>query len=182
VAILIALAALAGSIVGLGLSQRMRLRSTGGVLRDFSWRGLLQDFSWRGLLRVWPLWLPASYLSIWAIRGVPTLSNPIVYPPLGWDAILAGTPGLAWLMVAFLVAGQPEARPAAFCGRQLALAAGLGVAALVACRGIEAMASVTAGPPLAVLWTAQASVLMSLFAAGAWVLALGCVVLAVRRS
>jgi hypothetical protein len=153
-AALIALAGLGYSVVGAARSGKLLGARRAGKLLAFPW------------------WLPTSYLGVIVLRGVPTLSNPIVYPPLGWDAVLAGVPGLVVLAVAFVAVGRRA--PVAFCGQQLALPAALAVAALVGCRGLEALVDGRAGPPLSPHWTAHASVLLSLLAAAALTLALAC--------
>ncbi len=131
----------------------------------------------RRTLLALPLWVPIAYGSVAIVRGLPTLSNPIVYPPLGWDAIVAGTPGLLYLLATFLLAGRRS--PLAFCATQVGLPAGLTLGALEACGGIEALLTAGAGPPLSPIWTAHASVGLSLLTAGALLLAAGCLVLAV---
>jgi hypothetical protein len=118
-----------------------------------------------------PLWLPAAYLGVLLIRGLPTLSNPIVYPPLGRDAIVASLPGLLLLAATWLWRGPREPRRlAAFCRAQLALPAGVTGACLVACGGVGALLG--GPPPLLPFWTAHASVFLSQFAAGALLLGL----------
>jgi hypothetical protein len=134
----------------------------------------------RPILRLLPLWMPLAYLSVVLLRGLPTLSNPIVYPPLGREAILAATPGLAFLALALgLVLGRrPEQLPA-FCRAQLAGPVGLTAACLLAC------GAGSDRPPLLPFWTAHASVFLSLLAAASLLLALGAglaVLLATGRS
>jgi hypothetical protein len=132
---------------------------------------------WAGAL---PVWLAIACASVVVIRGLPTLSNPIIYPPLGWATILAATPGFMYLIGALLLTGGRA--PLAFVLLQIGLPSGLALAALVACGGIEALVDERAGPPLARLWTAQASVSLSLLAAGALLLAAGSLFLAVRPA
>jgi hypothetical protein len=158
------------ALMGLVVSVAEPLRSR----RARAWASWL-----RSSTHTLPLWLPIAYLSVVMVRGMPTLSNPIVYPPLGWDAIVAGVPGLVALAVACVLAGR-RLEVVTFCRVQLALPVGVVFGALVACRGIEAMVSGRAAPPLSVFWTAHASVLMSLLAAAGPVLGVACLVAAVR--
>ncbi len=126
----------------------------------------------RSLWPLWPLPLPLAYLGVLVIRGLPTLSNPIVYPPLGIGAVLAAVPGLLLLVVAmgWLLRHDPGRLPD-FCRVQLVPLAGLVAACLLACGGVQAI--VRGGPPpLYPIWTAHAAVFMSLFAAAALLLAL----------
>ena len=110
------------------------------------------------------LWLPLAYLGILLFRGLPTLSNPMVYPPLGIDIIRAGAPGLLGLATGLMLLAPRELSGlAAYCRVQLALPASLAVACLVACGGVEALLlGAGSGPPLLPGWTAHASVFLSL--------------------
>ena len=54
----------------------------------------------RGILD-WPWWPALAVASLVAVRGVPTLSHPMIYPPLGLDMHLAASPG--YLLAAFVL-------------------------------------------------------------------------------
>jgi Type I phosphodiesterase / nucleotide pyrophosphatase len=141
------------------------------------WRQPPQRTFVAGLL--WPL---VGYLGILVFRGLPTLSNPIVYPPLGRDIVLSAMPGLLVLAFALMrVAPRERLSLPAFCRVQLALPGSLAAACLVACGGVEALLSEASGPPLALLWTAHASVFLSVLAAGSLTLALFAIVAAVAE-
>ena len=117
----------------------------------------------RPLVRL-PLWLPLPPTwACWLFRGLPTLSNPIVYPPLGrrrhaWRA----RPGLLVLALLALVGARASpGRLRAFCRAQLALPAGVAGACLVACGGpsrpgwtrAPGRRSIRCGPPTPALFT-----------------------------
>lgn len=117
-----------------------------------------------------PWWLVVAYGTVVTSHGPVTLSNPMVYPPLGRDMILAAVPGL--VVLAFVAwrergrAGLPRLAIA-----QLGLAIGACVAALVLCGAVSGVLGLHDGPPLVPLATAHASLFFSLTAAGAGVLA-----------
>jgi hypothetical protein len=127
---------------------------------------------WRPALGWLPWWLPVAYGSVLVMRGLPTLSNPMVYPPLGRDMILAALPGLLVLMVvaarAALRAGNRLPR---LYGAQMALPVGAAAASLTVCGGIEALFGIANGPPLLPFFTAHASLLLALLAASALTMA-----------
>ena len=146
-------------------ASRWRWLAAGALLLA----GLLATgLRWRRPLAALPWWLPVAYASVVLFRGLPTLSNPIVYPPLGRDIVLAGAPGLVLLAVLTVVAHRRDAGGdlrtlAALCLAPLVLPAACAAAALVGARGSQ--------PPLLPLWTAHASVLLSLLSAAALVVA-----------
>ncbi len=112
---------------------------------------------------LWPWWLLLSYGCIVAIRGLPTLSNPMVYPPVGRSIYVAAVPGLLLLAASVARARGSTARVLV---SQLALTISLAAAALVSCGGVTALLGGV--PPLVPGYTAHASVLLVLtFAGGA---------------
>lgn len=117
-------------------------------------------------LLVWPL---LAELGVVAIHGPPTLSNPIVYPPIGQALMIAATPG--WFFVVFLGirlrrgGGGPLAIVAGILGPPAALVT---LAAILAGVGGDA-------PALMPIWSAQVSVAALLLAVASLLAA--CVVL-----
>ena len=105
-----------------------------------------------------PWWLGVAYLGVVTLGGEATLSNPMIYPPLGKDVLLAGSPGLLVLAWTDLRAYDDERWPRRVVGH-LGLALGFCFAALSLCGG--------EGPPLMPIWTAQASVLLLLLKSSA---------------
>jgi hypothetical protein len=129
------------------------------------------------------LWLPLAYLSILLFRGLPTLSNPMVYPPLGRDIMLAGAPGLLGLALGVLLARPERSGLVASCRVQLAMPASLAAACLVASGGAEALLrGAGSGPPLFRWWTAHASVFLSLLTAASFTLAVVSVLAAILHT
>lgn len=123
----------------------------------------------------WPLWWPIAYGTLVLVHGPITLSNPVVYPPLGSGVLLAAVPGLVVLVVAWV-----RARPlgiARTATAQLALPVALALAPAVLCGALDLLAGVHA-PPLVPVWTAHASVDATLVAAGCVVALVVVVVLA----
>lgn len=111
-------------------------------------------------------WLPLAAVSVWLVDGAITLSNPVVYPPLGRDVLLAATPGLLWLLTW-------SARPRD--ARSLASAAAPACAALLATAILAGVPAALVGgpPPLVPTWTAWCSVLFTITAGGALAVAIG---------
>ena len=116
-------------------------------------------------------WVPLAYLSAVVLRGLPTLSNPMIYPPLGRDMMYVASPGLLLLALgALLSCRRAPGRPALTALAAWALVVGPAVAALLA-----AGAHLTpfgGGPPLLPLVSAHASFFLALSAASAPVLGL----------
>ncbi len=114
------------------------------------------------------LWFPLSLASVVAIYGVPTLSNPIIYPPLGLDVMLAALPGLlalsAFIAAATLAGSASGLRLAATAMMPALLGA---LASWLACGGLGAvvLGPSAAGPPLADPTSALASVCLVLVTA-----------------
>lgn len=111
-------------------------------------------------------WLPLAAASVWLVDGAITLSNPVVYPPLGRDVLLAAMPGFAWLLL-----WSAAARDA----RTLACAAAPACATLVAAAILAGVPAALVGgpPPLVPTWTAWCSVLFTITAGGALAVAIG---------
>jgi len=108
----------------------------------------------------WPWWWPLSYGSVVALYGAITLSNPVVYPPLARDVLVASIPGL--LVLAVVLARMPTRATAI---AQLALPLALVLAPAVLCGAIDLL--VGGGvPPLVPTWTAHASVDATIAVAG----------------
>lgn len=125
----------------------------------------------------WPWWLPIAYGSVVAVLGVPTLSNPAIYPPWGATMLTAALPGALVLLFASLRGLRREGL------RRTLLAQGLPVltlllACLAACGGLSFALGLSDAPPLAPLTTAHASLAFALTALASFVLA---VVVLVRR-
>jgi hypothetical protein len=111
----------------------------------------------------WPLWWPIAYATLVLAHGAVTLSNPVVYPPLGSDVLVASVPGIVVLGVA-LVRGR-ELGIARVAMAQLALPVAFVLAPAVLCGAFDLLAGIRA-PPLVPIWTAHASVDATLAAAG----------------
>jgi hypothetical protein len=129
--------------------------------------------SWIAARRSWrlPWWWVIAYLSIAAIESAPTLSNAVIYRPVGRDMAVAALPGLCALAVA-AGWGVRTVGPLRVARMQLLLPAALAAAcALLAWRE----------PPLVPLWTALLSVSLVLLASGAGVVALACLASLVGR-
>jgi hypothetical protein len=114
-------------------------------------------------------WLPVAYAGTALFHGALDLSNPVVYPPLGRDLLLAAGPGFL-LLAGWAVVTRATGWPAVGA---LAPALGGAVAALVGCGGIAALLDAGAGPPLERHTTALGSALLLLAGGGAVALALG---------
>jgi hypothetical protein len=119
----------------------------------------------RGLLVALPWWWPIAYLSVVAIEQAPTLSVPMVYPPLGRAMYTAALPGLCALAIlaTWSLRRLPPLRVAI---AELALPLAAIIAALVLC------GAGTGDPPLMPYWTARASLYLVLGFTGAAVVAL----------
>lgn len=115
-----------------------------------------------------PLWLPASYLCVALVYGVPTLSNRVVYPPLGLDMIRAALPGLLLFVIPVLSRTRRfRERVVRTALGQLALPIGAALASLILCGGLQRLLGLSASPPLYPLWSGHASLLLSLLIPGA---------------
>lgn len=114
-------------------------------------------------------WIVASYLTFVIMIGVPSLSMPPIYPPLGWLTIRYGAPGL--IALAAIVSLSPHEIERVVL-RQL-----LPILALAASAHLLAWGA----PPLMPIWTAHASVFTT-WAASACALACVALVLYLGRS
>lgn len=147
---------------------------TGRTLAALGLLGLGLAGAWLGARRWWalPLWLPIAYAALVLVEGVPTMSMPLVYRPLGREIYLGALPGLCVLAV---VAGllcrrlPPGRATLALLSPPLACVG----AALVLCAG---------RPPLMPTWTAHASVALTVLAASSLVVGLAVLASAVRRG
>ena len=129
----------------------------------------------RGRIATLPWWWPVAYLSVLWIEQAPTLSVPMVYPPLGRTMYVAALPGLGMLAVLATLALRDRS-PGRVAVAQLALPFAAAAAAL-------ALAGVgSGGPPLMPAWTARASLYLVLGFTGAAVVALAVLASAVRRE
>jgi hypothetical protein len=110
-----------------------------------------------------PLWWPIAYATIVIAFGEITLSNPVVYPPLGGKLLAAAIPGLAVLAVA-IARGLP-AIGMRIVVAQLALPFALAFAPAALCGALDLLVG-SGGPPLVPIWTAHTSVGATLVVAG----------------
>lgn len=117
----------------------------------------------RGWLRESLPWPTVGMLVAIIVLGRPSLSNPVVYPPLGRDVMLAALPGTLWLLVALVRASVHE-RPAAVLRSHFgaAIAAVLGLAIVCGVPG----ALLGGAPPLLPLVTGWLSMSISVLVAG----------------
>jgi hypothetical protein len=127
----------------------------------------------------WPLWWPIAYATIVVAHGLITLSNPVVYPPLGRDVLVGAVPALVVLaLVLVRGAGQGTQRLAV---AQLALPIALALAPALLCGALDLLAGRRA-PPLVPIWTAHASVDATLAVAGCGLAAIVLAVVSRRRA
>ncbi len=126
----------------------------------------------------WPWWLPVAYASIVVLEGVPTLSNPMIYPRYGGDMLVAGLPGAAVLVAAGRRGVRREGLARTLAAQGVPAVA-LALACLVACGAVSAWLGLSPAPPLVPFYTAHASLGLALVALGAAALAV--VVLATAR-
>jgi hypothetical protein len=131
-----------------------------------------------GAIVVLPWWALVAYVSVFVVEGPATLSNPMVYPPLGRAMLIAAIPGLVVLAALCTRAARRQSTGRVVTA-QLALPYGLCVAALVLCGALSRVLGLVDQPPLLPLWTAHASLFLVLCAAGAVVVALVTLVVAV---
>lgn len=161
---------------GATLPRPSTARSLGALAIVIVGLGLALASAGRSVL-AWPWWLPISYVSVVVFLGVPTLSNPAIYPPWGATMLAAALPGALVLALASLRDLRREGL------RRMLLAQGLPVlalllACLVACGGLSFALGLAATPPLAPFFTAHASLAFALTALASLVLA---VVVVLRR-
>ncbi len=119
------------------------------------------------------LWPGVAWLVVVVAHGAITLSNPVVYPPLGAAVLLASLPGFAILAVAVHVVARRVGLARAVAGLLApAVGAWLGVAWLA---GVPA-ALLGGPPPLVPFVSGWASVLATIVAGGFATAALAAVV------
>jgi hypothetical protein len=131
----------------------------------------------RGRLALGPWWLPAAGFLLVVIRGVPTLSTPMIYKPLGRDMYLAYMPAFALLAVAcgYWLRRVPV-------GRVLAAQLGLPLAALAALVTVTGAWPIVFGgdaAPIVPRWTGWTSPMLLIVAQGLGVVALALLATAV---
>lgn len=124
----------------------------------------LWSFAW--------LWLILAYVSVVLLEGTPTLSNPMIYKPLGKTMYMAALPGLIALALAAGVLLRRHG-PGRVTIVLLGPPAAFMLASYLLCRG---------EPPLMPVWTAHTSLLLTLLATGCWVVALAHLVVSVPRE
>lgn len=119
----------------------------------------------------WPWWVPVAYVGVVSVHGAITLSNPVVYPPLGGAVLLAAAPGAVVLAVSALPGLRRDGLGRTLVA-QLVPAALLVAAALSLVGVFGRVLGLHARPPLVPIWTAHASVGFSLLTVGAVAFAL----------
>ena len=145
------------------------LAAAGCLLAGLGLTGICARSKWV----LWPWWLLAAFASLVLVRGHITLSNPVVYPPLGLSIATAVGPGILVLLVqAAFALRVPPISSLRVAGASLALLFAALVAAAVLCGAVQTWASVSAAPPLMPVWSALTSVLATTLASAALVLAL----------
>jgi hypothetical protein len=134
-----------------------------------------------GVRRWWlvPWWFFASVALFIAIRGVPTLSMPMIYKPEGRDMYLTWLPALP-LAIAAAWFSSTRLSLTRMVVAQLALPVAVACAAIAACGGWHTLLGEHRAPVVPFV-TAWASPLMLLMAHGAAAVALGVLASGVRR-
>jgi hypothetical protein len=120
---------------------------------------------------LWPWWVVIAYGGLLMVCGTITLSNPVVYPPLGLSMAQSFGPGLIVLMAQFIVALRRRSNALAL-GAMLSLPAGLLIAAAVLCGAAQNGIGLLSEPPLMPLWSAQVSALLTMLCCASLALAL----------
>lgn len=162
---------------GRSLERALQQPSLGATLPRPSWPRWMAALAWiacgiaatawavGGRVGRLPWWLGVAYLGVLAVHGVPTLSNPMIYPPLGRDMMLCALPAafvLAWTDAHARAGTQAMRRVVG----HLALLVSATLATLTLCGGLEALLGLHERPPLVPLWTAHASLMLTLTALG----------------
>lgn len=121
--------------------------------------------SWgrRAWLRESLPWPAVAMLVAIVVHGRPSLSNPVVYPPLGTSVMLAALPGLLWLLVA-LVRARVHDEPLALLRSHMGAATAAVVGLAIVC-GVPG-ALLGGPPPLLPFVTGWLSMSISVLAAG----------------
>jgi hypothetical protein len=127
----------------------------------------------------WPLWWPIAYVTVVLVYGAITLSNPVVYPPLGSSVLFGAVPALAVLAVVLVRGAGLGIQRIAIA--QLALPIALALAPAVLCGALDLLAGRRV-PPLVPIWTAHASVDATLVVAGCATCAVVLAIVSWRRA
>jgi hypothetical protein len=145
--------------------------------------GALALTAWaaRGSWLLSPWWWPVAYAAVLLIEGAPTLSNPMIYKPLGRTMYVAALPGLCVLAVTAALALRQHRAWRVAVGA-LALPAAAATAALVLCGGTHVLFGVAGDPPLMPRWTAHTSLFAVMLLTGALVVALAVLASCARRA
>jgi len=120
---------------------------------------------------MWPWWIVVAYGSLLIVCGAITLSNPVVYPPLGLSMAQAIVPGLIVLVAQFIVASRRQSNGLAM-GAMLSLPACILIAAAVLCGAAQNWIGLSSDPPLLPLWSAQVCALSTMLCCASLALAL----------
>lgn len=108
-------------------------------------------------------WPTVAMLVAIVVLGRPSLSNPVVYPPLGTSVMVAALPGLLWLLVA-LVRARVHDEPLALLRSHMGAATAAVVGLAIVC-GVPG-ALLGGPPPLLPFVTGWLSMAISVLAAG----------------
>lgn len=135
-----------------------------------------------GVRRWWlaPWWLPLACGSLLVVRGMPTLSTPMIYKPLGLDMLVTWLPALAVAFAATWI-GLARTTLARVIVAQLALPMFATAAAITASGGWPAVFGAEVAPVVP-RFTAWMSPLVLMTAAAAAVVALAVLGTLVRRA
>jgi hypothetical protein len=128
-----------------------------------------------------PWWWPVSYLGIVVGCGLPSLSVPAIYKPLGRDLYLAASPGLV-LLLGWAYGALRQPRGGLALVALLAAPAAASIAVLLLCGGLPALVGRASEPPLMPLWSGHGSALVALTAASLAAAALVLLASAGRRG
>jgi hypothetical protein len=129
---------------------------------------------------LWPWWLPVAAIAAAIVRGLPTLSMPSTFAPLGLGVVAPWLPALAVVAVT-AYAGTRAVGPVRVAYAQLAVPAFTAAACVTACGGWHALLG---GDVAAVVprYTAYAATLMVMAACAAVVVALALLATLVPRA
>lgn len=123
--------------------------------------------TWRcaaGVLFAYPFWFVLAYACVVTMRGPITLSNPVVYPPLGLSGVTAFWPALLLLCgQALFVFSRISTGRAAFALLLVPTATLAAVAVL--CRALPVWLGIENPPPLLPWWSAHTAVFASVMSA-----------------
>ncbi|TPV93344.1 MAG: hypothetical protein B7733_20970 [Myxococcales bacterium FL481] len=131
-----------------------------------------------GYGRSWPIWAAVAVGTVLAGHGQPTLSHPMVYPPLGRDMHLAAAPG--YVVLVATLAWRRRVTVADVVG-QLIVPVACVCACLVLCGAVEHVLSEGSVSVLMPKYTAWASLGLAVVAGGSLSAALGYGAAAIRH-